>query len=121
VESEKESIEAGFGFIDDEILFEEKKSLKKGNYEVFGQTLEGYEIHCGISKKHPLFFESEKASGTHLHGIFENNIFRSGFLKRLNPLYESFEYHAFRESEIKNLAQTVKKNVDIKKILEAIR
>lgn len=121
IESEKNSFESGFGFIDDEIIFNEKKELKKGSYEIFGKTVSGYEIHCGISKKHPLWYKKDAVFGTHIHGIFENDEFRSELLGSINSLYSGFVYGEFKNSEIKNLVKTVKNHLNIEMILKEIR
>lgn len=120
IEAEKGSKESGLGLIDDTIRFEPAKQLAKGSYEVFGQRLEGYEIHCGISAKHPLWFESEKVSGTHLHGIFENDGFRTALLKSLNPAYEGYVFNAFRKAEEQALARAVAEHVDVDAIIRGL-
>ncbi|MDQ1339284.1 MAG: adenosylcobyric acid synthase, partial [Campylobacterota bacterium] len=121
IESEKNGFESGFGFIDDEIIFSEKKELKKGSYEIFGHNLSGYEIHCGISKKYPLWYKKDDILGTHLHGIFENDDFRSELLGSINPNYKGFNYNQSKNNELENLAKTFKKAINIEMILKELR
>lgn len=121
IESEAGSRETGLGYIDDTIVFEADKQLKKGSYEVFGQKLQGYEIHCGISKKHPLWFESERVSGTHLHAVFENDAFRTALLQRINPSYEGYAFEDFRRNEERQLAETVAEHVDVDAIIRGLK
>ncbi|HOI83002.1 MAG TPA: cobyric acid synthase [Campylobacterales bacterium] len=120
VESEEGSVEAGLGYIDDEIVFGCAKTLGRGVYEYDGKELPGYEIHCGQSAKYPLFFESEKLFGTHLHGIFDNDAWRTAFIRRFDPSYEGYEYARQRQKQIDALAHGVKQSVDIPKIIEAL-
>ena len=120
IESEAGSHESGFGFVSDEIVFEPSKRLAKGAYELFGQTLSGYEIHCGVSAKHPLGFESENFLGTHLHGIFENDDFRTSFLRRFCAEYEGFEYETHKQNELQTLVNTVRNSIDTAKIIKAL-
>ncbi len=120
VESEAGSVEIGFGNIDDKIVFEAAKTLAKGVYEHNGKKLEGYEIHCGQSAKYPLFFEGEGLFGTHLHGIFDNDEWRTEFIRRLDPSYDGFEYVKEKQRELNALANAVKQSIDIGKIIEAL-
>lgn len=120
IESEAESVEEGLGYIDDVIVFEAGKQLKKGEYEAFGKKLSGYEIHCGVSQRHPLWYESERVSGSHLHGLFENDAFRTMLLKSLNPGYEGYAFDAFRKEEERRLAETVEAHLDVDAILRGL-
>lgn len=120
VESEAGSVDSGFGYIDDEIVFDKEKRLAKGVYEHGGEELSGYEIHCGQSAKYPLFFEGEKLFGTHLHGIWENDAWRTAFLRRLDPAYEGYEYAKHRQNELERLAKSVKEAIDVPKIIKAL-
>ncbi len=54
----------GFGFIDDDIIFQKKKIVKRGRYHIFGRDVEGFEIHYGVSKKYPISFEDGNIRGT---------------------------------------------------------
>jgi adenosylcobyric acid synthase len=100
VESEQKSAE-GLGFVDDEVFFQEKKILKKGNYKIFGRDIEGFEIHNGVSQKYPLFFEdkSRDIRGTFIHGIFED-----------------FRFRLLQKSEILKFLKEMKSHLNIKKI-----
>lgn len=120
VESEAGSVETGLGYIDDDIVFGDSKTLICGRYEYRGGELSGYEIHCGQSAKYPLFFEKDNIFGTHLHGIFDNDEWRTNFLRRIDPNYNGFCYAAHKDRQIKELANAVKNSVDIDKIVEAL-
>jgi adenosylcobyric acid synthase len=75
IESNISSID-GLGFIDDDIIFQKDKIVRRGEYLIFGKRLKGFEIHHGVSKKYPLFFEKDNIRGTFVHGIFDNREFQ---------------------------------------------
>lgn len=81
LEADMPSFETGFGFIADTVTYQQPKILKRGVYSVFGFDVTGYEIHCGKLARYPLFYDVENISGTHIHGIFDNNKFRSAYFK----------------------------------------
>lgn len=120
VESEAGSVETGLGYIDDEIVFEQAKTLAKGLYEHGGESLSGYEIHCGQSARYPLFFEADGLFGTHLHGIFDNDGWRTAFLKRFDPAYEGYEFEAAKQREFERLAGSVKAHIAVEQIIKAL-
>jgi adenosylcobyric acid synthase len=104
VESEKAQKVEGLGFIDDEILFVKEKVVKRGRYQLFGRTIpNGFEIHHGISKKYPLFYEKGHIQGTFVHALFDD---------------EKFE--AYKEQTIHSFVQTLKERLDVEKIMEKI-
>jgi len=99
--STKES--RGLGFIDDTIYFQNKKIVKRGKYRIFNQEVDGFELHYGISKKYPLFFEKGNIKGTFVHAIFED---------------ESFK--AYQKSEIDSFVKEMEKFLDMDRIVEKI-
>lgn len=120
VESEAGSVETGLGYIDDEILFEPAKTLAKGAYECGGERLTGYEIHCGQSAKYPLFFDGDGLFGTHLHGIFDNDGWRTALLSRFDSSYEGYEFEAAKQREFERLAGSVKAHIAVEQIIKAL-
>lgn len=75
VETAEPVSESGLGFINDVIVFQKEKVLRKGEYTVFGKTINGFEIHHGVSKKYPLAYEKGHIKGTFVHGLFEDAAF----------------------------------------------
>lgn len=114
---EKLDKEEGLGFIDDVIVFQKEKILKKGTYGLFGAEIEGFEIHHGVSKKYPLYFEEK---GTFVHGIFEDNAFRTAFFKRLNPAYQGFDFQTYKKETIDDFIAQMKNRLDIDRIVESV-
>jgi len=96
IETTVATIEAGLGFIDDEIVFQKEKVLKKeGNL---------YEIHHGTSAKYPDGYKTDKLYGTFLHGLFVDEWFKT---------YEKERIEAFTEK--------MKKHLDIERIIQSVR
>ena len=62
------NIEA-LGFIDDDIIFQKEKILKRD-----GAT---YEIHHGTSAKYPSQYKTNKLYGTFSHGLFVDDGFEA--------------------------------------------
>jgi cobyric acid synthase len=74
------------------------KILQRGNYQLFSYTaIKGYEIHCGRMNKYPLFYQSGRFTGTHVHGIFDDDAFRGDYFKAINPQYQGFDYAHYRD------------------------
>jgi len=69
VEVQEPTTVKALGFIDDDIVFQKKKTLKR-----HGDT---YEIHHGTSKAYPTEYKTEKLYGTFSHGLFVDEWFKS--------------------------------------------
>ncbi|MDD5717399.1 MAG: cobyric acid synthase [Sulfuricurvum sp.] len=77
VETALPSRETGLGFIDDVIVFQKEKILKKSKYALFGKSINGFEIHHGVSQKYPLYYEKNHIKGTFVHGLFDDEAFET--------------------------------------------
>lgn len=124
LENSEASKEEGFGFIDDEIVFEKKKTLEKGNYEIFGVELEGFEIHHGKSKKYPLFYENKNKDknicGTFVHAVFDSDEFRTYLFKDLHHEYKEFDFKAYKKEHIDSFISSLESRLDVQKIKDEI-
>lgn len=89
IETATPSHESGLGFIDDVIIFQREKILRKGEYTVFGKTINGFEIHHGISLRYPLSYEKDHIKGTFVHGIFEDAAFESYKKKTIDAFIDT--------------------------------
>lgn len=89
VETALPSRESGLGFIDDVIVFQREKVLKKGKYEIFGRAINGFEIHHGVSEKYPLCYEKEHIKGTFVHGLFDDEVFEQYKKKTIDAFMET--------------------------------
>lgn len=120
IENSDETIEDGFGFIDDEILFLENKILEKKSYKIFNGEIKGFEIHHGISKKGLLYFENENIKGTFVHEIFNNDTFRTNYFKCINPDYKGFIFNEFKRNTIDKFVKEMSDRLDINRIISSV-
>jgi len=136
---------AGLGLLDVTTRFAPAKVVRRRRGVAMGQTVEGYEIHHGRVQRGsstPAWVhlddaagaeeegavEPERAAvlGTSLHGLFEGDGFRAGFLtevgrrrgKAFVPAGTSFR--AAREAQIDRLADLLDTHVDLDRLLPLI-
>lgn len=103
-----------------------------------GLTVEGYEIHMGVSEFHseyfPLFQGQDEEDvrglgitnaqgtllGTYLHGFLDDDKLRSQFLRHVRKLRglpdAEFDYQAFRTRQLDRLADIAAKHLDMNRI-----
>jgi len=103
IECQEPTTIEGFGFIEDDIIFQQEKIVKKGIYTLFGQKIEGFEIHHGYSKKYPISYERDKIKGTFIHGLFDDT-----------------EFQAYKKKEINSFIQTMREKLDVNLIMKGI-
>lgn len=120
LEHDTPSIEHGLGLIKDTVIYQQPKVLKRGQYQLFNQAITGYEIHCGRMTQYPLYYQQDRIAGTHVHGIFDNNEFRTAYLKTINPNYQGFDYGSYRNQLIQDFSDMVKQNINMGLIINAI-
>jgi adenosylcobyric acid synthase len=115
-------VEAGLGFIPDDVHYQQPKILARGDYQLFSHAaIKGYEIHCGRMAKHPLYYQDGLCSGTHVHGVFDDDGLRSTYFKVINPNYQGYAYASYREEQIQGFADMVADNLDLSAILKALQ
>ncbi|MSP28519.1 MAG: cobyric acid synthase [Methylococcales bacterium] len=121
LEHDSPTVEAGLGLIDDDVIYQSPKILQRGIYELFSYSVQGYEIHCGRMANYPLYYQQGRIAGTHVHGVFDNNDFRTDYFKRLNSSYQGYDYAAYRDEQIQGFADMVADNLDMDTIMRALR
>lgn len=104
VETSEPSRESSLGFIDDVIVFQKEKVLKKGQYTLFGKTLNGFEIHHGVSAKYPLVYEKGHIKGTFVHGLFDDEKFENYKKMTLDSFIATMRGEIDMEIVLANLA-----------------
>ena len=113
--------ETGFGFIDDDVVYQNPKVLASGSYDLFSCTIKGYEIHYGRMNRYPLYYQSQQVCGSHVHGIFDDDDFRSRYFKTLNPAYQGYGYLNYREEQIQQFTDRVAESIDISALLKVLQ
>jgi adenosylcobyric acid synthase len=122
IEHDISIVESGFGFINATVLYQSPKILARGQYQLFSYAdIQGYEIHCGRMDKYPLYYQGNRYAGTHVHGVFDHDAFRTDYFKAINPQYQGYAYASYREAEIQGFADMVAENLDIIAILKALQ
>jgi adenosylcobyric acid synthase len=115
-------VESGLSLIDDTVLYQSPKILARGQYPLFSYAqISGYEIHCGRMDKYPLYYQGGQYAGTHVHGVFDDDGFRTDYFKVINSQYRGYAYAHYREAEIQGFADMVEENLDIAAILQALQ
>ena len=120
LENSTACVEEGFGFINDVIVFEKDKVLRKEIYNIFDCEIEGFEIHHGVSKKYPISFETQKIKGTFIHAIFDNDNIRTKLFKEINKEYKEFEFKSYKKNAINSFIKNMRERLDVKRIWENI-
>jgi adenosylcobyric acid synthase len=155
VESQGAAID-GLGLLDLETTMSREKVTTQASAECHPGSpwmergeLKGYEIHMGETRRgdgaHPLFTikdrngkpvhvedgaisEDGRVWGTYLHGVFDNDGFRSRLIDRLREQKgigkpdrpESIQFQSWKQEQYDRLADHLLKHLDIEKILYII-
>ena len=108
----------GFGRIKGDVVFEKEKIVKKGCYRLFGEMIDGYEIHNGVAKKRVV--TKKNLYATFVHGIFESDEFRYKLFSEINPAYKGYNFKEYKTKAIKEFAHHIELHVDIDEIQKAL-
>ncbi len=150
VEGDIENAE-GFSLLDMETVLKKKKDTFRVAATLMDSektAIEGYEIHMGetVSRENPFALitrrnnskvaldiadgavsTDKKVSGTYIHGIFDNDIWRTGFLNSLREVRGlavkgtgELSFKSSREAAIEALAKTVEDNVDMDALFKIV-
>ncbi len=117
IESEIQEIQ-GFARFEGDVIFKEKKVLKKENYELFDCNVQGYEIHNGVAKKSAK--KHKNLYGTFVHGFFDSDEIRLKLFSKIDPAYKGYDFAKYKRQKIEEFALHVEQNVDIDFIHKAL-
>jgi len=120
LENSEPLVEEGFGRIPSTITFEKKKVLKKQSYELFGENIKGFEIHHGMCDKYPLSYEADKFKGTFVHGLFDNDEFRTKYFKSIKSDYVGYSFKEYKKTTIDNFIDEMKSRLDVNRIEQSV-
>lgn len=116
------STEVGLGLVADSVVYQNPKILARGGYALFGYpAINGYEIHCGRLAKYPLFYQQGRIAGTHVHGVFDDDHFRTDYFRSIHRDYRGYAYGCYRDAEIQGFADMVGECLDMDAIVRAIQ
>ncbi|MEA3499211.1 MAG: cobyric acid synthase [Campylobacterota bacterium] len=121
VEVESDTKIDALGIFNDDIKFKKKKILKKSIFNIFDLEVEGFEMHCGISKKYPFFAKNKNFQGSFIHAIFDNDNFRDYLFKSIDKRYKGFKYKKYKKDTIQKFTKSMEKHIDINKVLKGIK
>ena len=71
--------------------------------------------------KHPLSYDNGRIMGTHVHGVFDDNTFRTDYFSSVSANYEGFDYVTYREEQIQDFVNMVSEQVDTHYILQVLQ
>lgn len=120
IENEQPISEEGFGWIDDSITLAREKILRKTSYDLFNEKLEGFEIRHGISQKNTLWFEKGPVRGSFVHGVFDNDSFRTRCLKSLNREYLGYDFQERKHHITHQFIDGCRQRLDLQRILDHV-
>ena len=120
LENEEALIEEGFGKIPSSIIFEKEKILKKDTYELFDCEIEGFEIHHGVCDTYPLSYQDEKFKGTFVHGIFDNDKFRTEYFKSINENYVGYDFKEYKKTSVDTFVESMRSRLDVQRIVDNV-
>jgi adenosylcobyric acid synthase len=113
IESKLDKVKA-LGIFKGDVVFNKKKIVKKGDYNIFGILINGYEIHNGVAKT--IAKHKDNFYGTFIHGIFDNNQLRNKFFSKIDSSYKGYDFQNFKEQSIKNFTNHIDSHIDMKYI-----
>jgi len=104
IETNPPAVTEGLGLIDDTIIFQKEKILKRDFYDMFGKRVDGFEMHHGISEKYPLTYEKGNIRGTFVHSLFDDE-----------------KFDAYKKKQIESFVKTMTAYIDTERIYDYVR
>ncbi|MGD9969992.1 MAG: cobyric acid synthase [Sulfuricurvum sp.] len=120
VEASAPAQETGFGWIHGDIVFEPDKRLTRGRYTLFGESIEGFEMRHGISQEGIDSYVSGNLCGSFVHGVFENDSFRTRYFKTLCPEYIGFDFPEHKRDVIETFVHECGKHLNVEEIIRHV-
>jgi adenosylcobyric acid synthase len=106
------------GIFKGDVTFKKKKKLKKGNYNIFELSINGYEIHNGYAKKIAIY--KNNIYGTFIHAIFESDKLRYKIFSKINHNYKGYNFKKYKTKTIKSFTKHIDKHVDMSHIQKVL-
>jgi len=67
-----------------------------------------------------LYYENKLLQGTFVHGILDNDEFRTKYLQKINSSYEGFSFSEYKRRTINTFVNEMKNNLDVEFIKKCI-
>ncbi len=132
IESTSKNVK-GLGLLNVVTKMEKKKKTIKVSafHQETGQSFNGYEIHIGKTKgadcirafstidgkKDGAISSNGLVMGSYIHGMFEDNKFRSIFLKKLFGINSAINYSKSLNENLNKFSSLIENNINIKELL----
>ncbi len=112
----------GLGMVPDRVMFGNAKFLRRHSLMFEGMRLEGYEMRYGTAceLEEQGFYADENLFGTFLHGLFENDAFRSHVFCTIDPDYRGYDFKARRAARIEAFVEAMEAELDMERIVSCI-
>ena len=118
VEAPAQTTVVGLGRFKGTVYFEKEKILKKGDYQILGCTLQGYEMHNAHTPH--LSLQSNRLLGTFVHGILESDTLRQKLFTAINPNYKGYHFKNYKAQAIDAFAHHVSENIDLDYLIKSL-
>lgn len=120
IESDKASKVEAIGLINGDIVFQQEKILANKKYDIFNLTVQGFEIHHGVSNKHSLWFDNGRVKGSFVHGVFDDDAFRYFIFNAINQDYKGFNFSIYKQKTIDSFVETMKCKIDVDRLIKNV-
>ena len=130
----KPSIVEGLKILDTNTVLTAKKTLTRvsAKHIATGIDFDGYEIHIGQTvgndcnqpfatvnnKNEGAVSKNGLVMGSYLHGMFENNKFRSNFLKKIGFESSNLDYSKKVDQSLNDFADFLEENLNVSEIFD---
>jgi adenosylcobyric acid synthase len=122
---------AGLGLLDVTTVLGSAKALREVSGSALGVTLNGFEMHLGVTERHTgaafAMLEGGRADGaidasgrvlgTYCHGLFASTDLRAELLARLGAVSDRRDHHAEVDAALDALADAMEAHLDIDGLL----
>lgn len=120
IESEDPIEVEGLSLIKGDITFQENKILANQKYDIFGLSIQGFEIHHGISIDHSLWFDGDLVKGSFVHGVFDDDAFRYFIFNAINKNYQGFNFETHKQKTINEFVEKMKNHIDVDRLVKGV-
>ena len=113
----------GLGLLPVHTTMAAAKKTEQVTFCFHGAECHGYEIHQGVSDVAEAVVEGDHCLGTYIHGILDNAPVVDYLLSGLTAerAAAAFDYRAFKEQQYDQLADHVRRHIDMERLYEIMK